>query len=180
MADVRGFDAEAARNVGIAATWGVTIMVTDILKISLSAVDKRARLLFKAQDQAIDRARKVMKLLGMRTPTTRDELIKSVDPKFQAPSRMAQDVRNAQKLLKELGVNVPKKYTVVLDLGTAIAEDTALLMQISQVRRDVGSHADHALVSMRLLLAKHRQRLLLLDSEFTRAFEERASLARTC
>lgn len=179
MRDVNRFSQEGALYAGIAAGWAATLMVCDILKIGMSAFDRRAAVLFKAQDRQIGQANKVLKWLGMSTITTKEELMAGVDPNLQGVVKLTADIREAQAFLKDKGVKAPKEMKLLLDLGTAMADDTVLLIQAGQEQNHVRSNADKARSSMRAQLMRIRSRIRDLDTEFIRLMEAAQTLQRT-
>jgi hypothetical protein len=84
---VSQYNAEGARYAEIAAMWAASLMVAEISKIGLSAGDRRARVLFQAQDRLLDQANKVLKLFGLKTMVTKDEILKSLDAWEVVPSK---------------------------------------------------------------------------------------------
>jgi hypothetical protein len=177
--DVRGYEAEGERYASYALAWASTIMLTDILRIGLSAVDRRAKLLFKAQDDALARASKFLQLLGLGALTTKADLMKAVDPSLGVAPKLTESVRDAQKLLKDAKVQAPKNVTLVLDLGTAICDDTVLMIDAGMTSQQVQNQSKHVQEMMRQTLQKIRKRLVLIEQEYTRVFEERQLRART-
>ena len=64
LRDLDRIQSEAMHDAAMAAVWAATLMVCDILKIGLSAADRRAKLLLSAQDRAVRSADRILKLLG--------------------------------------------------------------------------------------------------------------------
>jgi hypothetical protein len=161
MRDVDRFSKEGALYAGIAAGWAATLMVCDILKVGLSAMDRRAAVLFKAQDRQISNANKVLKTLGLPTLTSKEELMAGVDPNLQGAIKLTSEIREAQAFLKKQGAKAPKHIALLIDLGTVMADDTVLLIQAGQEQNHV------------------RQRIEALDREFSRVFEAGLERRRT-
>ena len=179
MQDVNRFQADASNYATIAAAWAATLMVADILKIGLSAMDRRARVLFAAQDRTIERANKALKLLGLRTMTTKADLMKTVDPNLQGAVKLMADIRAAREFLKKQGINAPKEMNLLLDLGTAMADDAVLIMQAGQLQRQARSNANAARNNMRNSLSRINQRIKIVDQELTRLIDRAMTLSRT-
>ena len=168
MQDVGRFEAEGAHHANMAAVWAATLMVADILKIGLSAGDRRANVLFKAQDRAIEQANTVLKHLGLRTITTRGELLKTVDPNRRGAVNFVQHVREAQQFLKRHQAKAPKEIDLLLKIGIAMTEDSVLILQAGQTGQQVHAGAAAARASMLNNLSRVSQRILLIDQEITR------------
>ena len=179
MRDVDRFSKEGALYAGIAAGWAATLMVCDILKVGLSAMDRRAAVLFKAQDRQISNANKVLKTLGLPTLTSKEELMAGVDPNLQGAIKLTSEIREAQAILKKQGAKAPKHIALLIDLGTVMADDTVLLIQAGQEQNHVRSNAENARNSMRSQLMRIRQRIEALDREFSRVFEAGLERRRT-
>lgn len=179
MRDVDRFSKEGALYAGIAAGWAATLMVCDILKVGLSAMDRRAAVLFKAQDRQISNANKVLKTLGLPTLTRKEELMAGVDPNLQGAIKLTSEIREAQAFLKKQGAKAPKHIALLIDLGTVMADDTVLLIQAGQEQNHVRSNAENARNSMRSQLMRIRQRIEALDREFSRLFEAGLERRRT-
>jgi hypothetical protein len=109
MADVRGYAAQGERDAGYAVAWAATIMMTDILRIGLSAVDKRAKLLFQKQDEALAFAGKVLAAFGGKPLATKSDLLKGIDPSLKNAVKLTQGIRDAQAILKKANVQAPKQ-----------------------------------------------------------------------
>jgi hypothetical protein len=155
------------------------LMVCDILKVGLSAMDRRAAVLFKAQDRQISNANKVLKTLGLPTLTSKEELMAGVDPNLQGAIKLTSEIREAQAFLKKQGAKAPKHIALLIDLGTVMADDTVLLIQAGQEQNHVRSNAENARNSMRSQLMRIRQRIEALDREFSRVFEAGLERRRT-
>jgi hypothetical protein len=145
----------------------------------LSAVDKRAKLLFNKQDEALAQANKVLKFFGLRTVTTKADLMRSVDPALGGAAKLTQGVRDAQRVLKDYGLKAPKDMTLLLNFGTTLCDDTMLMISSGLTAQAVKSNAAQAQALMRQHLQRVKQRLMLIETEFTRLFEDRRRLART-
>lgn len=179
MRDVARFEAEGERYASYALAWASTILLTDILKISLSALDKRAKLLFKSQDEALARASKFMQVLGLKGLTTKADLMKAIDPSLMVASKLTQSVREAQKILHDAKIQAPKKVTLFLELGSAMCDDATLMIDAGMTSQHVQNQASHAQAMMRQTMLKMQQRLMQIDREYTRVFEEQELRSRT-
>jgi len=177
--EVRRFEAEGQRYAGYAVAWAATMTLTDILKISLSAVDRRAKLLFEAQDKSLAQASKILQLLGHKPLATKADLLKSMDERLGLGPKMTDGIRKAQKSLKSAKINMPKHLTLLLDLGTTLCDDFLLMTDAGLTSQHVREQSAHTQEMMRKTLAKLRKNLLLTEQAYTLLFEEREVLART-
>lgn len=188
LQDVDRFENEAILDATFAAAWAATLMVCDILKIGLSAADKRADLLFKQQDDLIKTANKVLKLLGARTITTKADLMRSLGPEVTTASRATETVRTTMEQLRRmkvpttrhpLPVAVPKEAGLLVDLGVAMAQDTLLLLEAGNLQRRANVTAAQSRMQMRQSLNKVLSRIMLVEGEITREIERLQRLGRT-
>jgi hypothetical protein len=131
--DLLRFDREGAENATYAATWAATLMVADILRRSVSAMDRRAPILFSAFDRNLATANKLLKILGMRTIATREEIMKDIDPNLKPVVNFTRDIQEAREILKKHKIRAPKEVDLILDLGIDMANDSMLIMQSAQI-----------------------------------------------
>lgn len=185
--DIRGamqvvdrYQAEALHDANMAAVWAATLMVCDVIKIGLSAGDRRAKILFAAMDRAMDRANRVLTLLGAPKVATKSDILAAVDADLRGSVKMIDTVRQTRNALASLkvptsggsvDVKLPKEANLVIDLGIAMAEDSILILQAQGMVNQAGAHAAFARGQMRTNLNRVLQRVLLVDSEITREFE---------
>jgi hypothetical protein len=177
--DISRFRSEGADYAAYAATCAAVIMVTDILKHSMSAMDRRAKLLFGAMDKNVATANKVLKAFGQRQITTREDLLRNLDPDLQKPRAMLKVVEQARAFLKKHEVRETKEVKLLLDLGVAMTEDSLLIMQAGNTQVHVNNAANSAQANVRRSLEKTLQNLILIDNELTRQFEQLETLSRT-
>jgi hypothetical protein len=131
--DLYRFDREGAENATYAATWAATLMVADILRRSVSAMDRRAPILFSAFDKKVATANKLLKMLGLKTITTREEIMKDIDPNLKPVVDFTRDVQQAREILKRYKIRAPREVDLILDLGIDMTNDATLIMQSQQV-----------------------------------------------
>src|SRR6266404_466199 len=98
--DIGRYGAEGARYAEIAAMWGATLMVAEICKLGLAAGDRRAKVLFNAQDKLVGQANKVLKGLGRGTIATKEDILKTLDPELRGVSKMTESVQKVRGFLK--------------------------------------------------------------------------------
>lgn len=177
--DISGYDAEGARNANLAAGWAATLMVANILKTGLSAVDRRVALLFKVADRRIAKANQVMKILGGPTLATRKDVLKTVDPNLRGTVEMLDDVRKVRAFLKDNKVPTNKDVDLVLDIGITMAEDAALIMQAGQTRQAVHDSASAAQANLRRTLDRTKASIRRIDEEILRMMAKADIVSRT-
>lgn len=177
--EVRRFESEGERYASYAVAWAATMTLTDILKISLSALDRRAKLLFEAQDKSLAQASKILQLLGYKPLATKADLLKTMDSSLELAPKLTDGIRKAQKALKGAKVKVPKHFTLLLDLGTTLCDDFFLMIDAGMTSQHVQNQSAQSQEMMRKTLAKLRKNLLLTEQAYTQLFEEGQVLART-
>lgn len=188
LRDLDRIQSEAMHDAAMAAVWAATLMVCDILKIGLSAADRRAKLLFSAQDRAVRSADRILKLLGAGGLATKADLMKSVSAELGPAAQATEDVRKAMSELRNLKlpttgqpvpVKIPKEAGLLVDLGVAMAQDTILLMQAGHLQRQASVNAAQGRAQMKQSLMRVQNKITLIDSEITRAVERLEREART-
>lgn len=162
---------DAVVYAGIATIWASVIMTTDILRVGTSAFDRRAKVLFSAQDRAVVQANKVLKALGRRQIQTREDLLKSLDPNLRQVANLAGDVQRARQFLQKIKINLPKEANVVVDLVIAMTQDTALMLQPGLTAQQVQTFNDGVLKKIDSDIEKIQRRILNLDQEIFRLCE---------
>lgn len=177
--EVRRFEAEGERYASYAVAWAATMTLVDILKIGLSAADRRAKILFQAQDKMLAQASKILELLGEKPVATKADLLKSMDSSLELAPKMTDGIRKAQKLLKQAEVKVPKHLTLLIDLGTTMCDDYILMIDAGMASQKIHDHSAQIQEGMRKSLAKLRKKLLLIEQAYTQLFEQQQVLART-
>ena len=180
LKEVRRFEAEGEEYASYAVAWAATMTLADILKISLSAVDRRAKFLFDKQDKSLAQASKILQLLGFKPLSTKADLLKAMDANLQLAPTLTDGIRKAQKKLKEAKVKVPKHISLLLDLGTTMCDDTMLMIDAGMTSQRIQDHSANAQKAMRATLDKLRKKLLQIEQEYARLFEQRQVRARTC
>jgi hypothetical protein len=131
--DLLRFDREGAENATYAATWAATLMVADILRRSVSAMDRRAPILFSAFDRKVATANKLLKTLGLKTIATREDIMRDIDPNLKPVVDFTRDVQEAREMLQKHKIRAPKEVDLILDLGIDMTNDATLIMQSAQI-----------------------------------------------
>ncbi|MBY3347970.1 hypothetical protein [Rhizobium laguerreae] len=136
--DVSKFGAEGDTAVVMVMMWASVMMVTDVLKIGMSAADKRALSLFSAIDNGIAKADGLLQIFGARPMVKKADLLKQVDPNLQKSVVVIDYLRKGRDVLDKAAKQVElsrdalenyKALNLVAKLGLAMADDTILLMQ---------------------------------------------------
>lgn len=177
--EVRRFEAEGERYASYAVAWAATMTLMDILKVGLSAADRRAKILFEAQDKSLAQASKILQLFGYKPLATKADLLKTMDSSLELAPKMTDGVRKAQKILKEANVKVPKHLTLLLDLGTTMCDDFFLMVDAGIISRQLQDQSLQSQKMMRDTLAKMRKKLLLIEQGYIRLLEQGRVFART-
>lgn len=178
-ADILRFDREGVENATYAATWAATLMVADILRRSISAMDRRASVLFSAFDREVATANKVLKMLGLKTIATREEVMKNVDPNLKPAVDFTKDIQKVRQLLKEHKIRVPKEVNLLLDLGVDMANDSVLIMQGAQLVEQIHARTKHNLAQNALAIERVNKRIREIQLEMTRLIEQAQIKMRT-
>lgn len=188
LRDVDRYEGEAINAANMAAVWAATLMVCDIVRIGLSAADKKAALAFSTQDRAIQSANRVLKLFGSGGIATKASLMKSIGPELEGAAKATDTLRKVAGELKKLKVpttngpvpvKIPKEASLLVDLGLAMAEDTILLLQAGNMQRQASVTAAQSRMQMRQNLQKVLNRIMLIDGEITREFERLRRIGNT-
>lgn len=177
--DIDTIQKEGTEAAGYAAAWAAVLMTTDILRIGLSAGDRRARLLFQGLDRAIARADKVLVAFGQKPTMKKSDLMASLDPELRGTGQFIKDVREAQGFLKGQGVKPPKQLKLVMDLAMAMTEDTLLMLNAGQLQKQVGEQARHGRMQAAMHLKRVLSRLAHVDAQILQAFDQRDLFNRT-
>jgi hypothetical protein len=177
--DILRFEREGQAYVTAAVITAAVLMTVDILKVGLSAADRRAAFLFKKFDGGVDLLRSALGRVGVNVGATREDLMKQIATDFAGPARLTQEVRNARAFLKKHGAKETKTTKVLLDLGLVMTEDTLLLLSAASAQADVSRNASAGRAAQGLQLDRMKRQLLLMDAEITRAFEDAQQRSRT-
>jgi hypothetical protein len=169
--DVGGYGREGALFASYAACWAAALMVADIIKIGLKAGDRRARLLFDAQDQAVQRANKLIKAMGGRPLPQKADVLKSVDPQFNGVVGFLDDVKKSREFLKKHKAKEPKEVSLLLDLGIAMTEDSVLILDAGTQQQRSVQQAAAAQAQIRAKMARLQSKIAEFDREMTRMIE---------
>ena len=92
---------------------------------------------------------------------------------------MTDAVQKARRFLRSTGVVENKETKLVLDLAVEMTEDTLLIMQAMNLQQAASSNATRTQAKMRESLERVSRRLLIIDSEITRALERVEKNTRT-
>ena len=173
-ADVSRAGAEGRGDAMIAATWAAVMMVTDILKIAMSAGNKQAGAQFALQDKMIANADSVMQKFGASPMTKKSDLMAQVDPNLRTAAGITKSLRDAQGIMnsaaKTLGQDTSTatnfgKWNLVASIGVEMADDTILLIQAGQLGDQAIRGARIAQSQIDRLIAKQAQQLSAIDAK---------------
>lgn len=178
-ADLLRFDREGAENATYAAAWAATLMVADILRRSVSAMDRRASILFSAFDRKVATANKLMRLLGWKTIATREEIMKNVDRNLKPAVDFTKDIQRVRAMLKEYKIRAPKEVDLLLDLGIDITNDSILIMQSGQLVDQIHGRTNHNLSQNALALERINKRIRAVQLEMMHLIEQAQVRMRT-
>ncbi len=155
--DIARYGAEGAEAAAYAAMWATIMMVTDILKIGMSAGDKRAAFAFSSIDTLIDKADKLMQLFGSRPMTKKADLMKQVDPNLQNAVTVIGYIRKTREVISKAAGDAKlagqalenfNQLDLVAKIGVAMADDTVLLMQAGQLQSRSNAMASQAIAAI--------------------------------
>jgi hypothetical protein len=177
--DLLRFDREGAENAAYAATWAATLMVADILRRSVSAMDRRAPILFSAFDKRVATANKLLKILGLKTIATREEIMKDIDPNLQPVVNFTRDVQEAREMLKKYKIRAPKEVDLILDLGIDMTNDATLIMQSQQIAQQIHDRTAHHLTQVDQNLDRVSRRIREVQVKINRLIEQAQIRMRT-
>lgn len=177
--DLLRFNREGVENATYAAAWAATLMVTDILRRSVSAMDRRASILFSALDRNVATANKVMRMLGLKTIATREGIMKNIDPNLKPIVDFTRDVQKARDIIKKYKIRAPKELNLILDLGIDITNDSALIMQGMQLIRETQDRTNHNLSQNALALERVNKRIREVQMEIQRLIDQAQVRMRT-
>jgi hypothetical protein len=153
-------------------------MVAEISKIGLSAGDRRARVLFQAQDRLFEQANKVLKLFGMKSMVTKDDVLKSLDPDLRNGARFTDTIQKTRDVLTKVGLKENKEVKLLLDLVIAMTNDTLLIIQTTHTQQQISANAAAAQAKMRASLSRINRHIQNVDLELTRMIERAARKSR--
>ena len=169
--EVTKYGADAAAYANVAATWAITLFFCDLLRNSLSAVDRRAPLLFQRFDQLLAKGNKVLKLFGQPTIVDKQTVLKSIDPNLQGSANFSASIRTIRDELAKEKIRLPMPYQVLSEFALDMADDSLLIIQASQTSQQVQASVANAQANMRVTLQRIRERLMRMDAEISRLLE---------
>jgi putative protein kinase ArgK-like GTPase of G3E family len=140
---------DGARYAEVAAMWGATLMVAEICKLGLSASDRRARVLFNAQDKLFNQANKMLSIVGKGKIASKADILKTLDPELRGVNQMTDAVQKARRFLRSTGVVENKETKLVLDLAVELTQDTLLIMQAMNLQQAASSNTTRTQAKMR-------------------------------
>lgn len=179
LADIRAFSAEGRFNAEVAIVWAGVLIIADGLKEGLSTMDRRAKLLFSAQDKAIVRAEKLLKLFGQKGLAKRDDALAGVDDSLKDAVTMLQTIKTSQKLIKDAGIGAPKKAERAINVGLMLTGDVILLLDGFKQRERVTKMGNAQEAQTQLRINHIRKQIRELDAEFSRLMLLGEQLSRT-
>jgi len=186
--DVSKFGAEADAAVVMAMMWASVMMVADILKIGMSAGDKRASILFSVIDNGMEKADRLLQLFGARPMVKKADLLKLVDPNLQKGVvvigylRKCRDVIDkAAKQLKLSGDALEnyKALDLVAKLGLAMADDSIVLMQAGNLQAENAARTRNAIAMIDRRVSDMSRKVAEIDREVDFMLQQKARLSRT-
>jgi hypothetical protein len=184
-ADVARISQEGQTAATAAAMWAAVMMVTDILKIGMSASNKQAAAGFATIDALVAKADQLMQLFGARPMTTKADLMRQVDPNLQNAATVVGYVRQARGKIDEAAkaMKVPRgpatalgQWDLVARIGVEMADDTILILQAGQTQSAVGRSAAAQQAQIDRTLNKLRQQLSAVDAALVQLLD-RARMA---
>jgi hypothetical protein len=166
--DLLRFDREGAENAAYAATWAAALMVADILRRSVSAMDRRAPILFSAFDRKVATANKLLKMLGLKTIATREQIMRDIDPNLKPVVEFTRDVQEAREMLKKHKIRAPKEVDLILDLGIDMTNDSTLIMQAMQIAQQSHDRTNYNSSQIAYQLQRLNKRIREIQVEIMR------------
>lgn len=155
--DIVKYGSEGAQAATYASMWAAIMMVTDIVKIGVSAADPPAAFVFKGIDMLTDKADKLMQLFGSRPMTKKEDLLKQVDANLQNGVVIIGYIKKAKDVMAKFGLDKKltgqalenfKHLTLVAELGVAMADDTLVLMQAGQLQSNANKVTQQAIAGI--------------------------------
>jgi hypothetical protein len=177
--DLLRFDREGAENAAYAATWAATLMVADVLRRSICAMDRRAPILFSAFDRKVATANKLLKMLGLKTIATREEIMRDIDPNLKPVVEFTRDVQEAREMLYKYKIRAPKEVDLILDLAIDMANDSILIMQTMQTAQQTRDRTNYNLSQVNHHLERVNRRIRNIQVEINRFIEQAQIRTRT-
>ena len=181
--DIMNFSAEGQRYASYAVAAASVLMVTDIVSIGYQAVPgpigTGSRFLFKKWAQAESQVRDLLKIFGIKT-TTRSDILGSVDESLSSKVlEIDAVVRDSRSFLAKIKVNPPKELALILDIGSRMSQDTALMINAAKLGERVALQGQSAQLRVNLQVARLNTLLRQVDQEILKIIEEAMRRART-
>jgi hypothetical protein len=191
MQDIRKYQKDGATDAGWAATIAATMMVVDIVKHGVAAVDKRADYLFKAIDHFSHRDERMKALLdsvdsplrGARSATDFVENAKKWDKRannsakfFLYANRVVHYSATAAKTLRHVKkvTTISEPLSLTIDIGIDMANDSLLMMSAMMTQQGVQTSGDAAWNNSLRQLNKVKLSLIKVNDQIARIERERA------
>jgi 5-methylcytosine-specific restriction endonuclease McrA len=175
---------QASRNTTIAAGFAAIIVVTDILRIGLSAADERADLMFEAIDKATEQVKDYQMVRGAGGVMTRDDAMLMVDPDLADSSRLLNCVKEVKSLfdaMKKKGLvkssEGKDQIGVVVDIGLAMTEDFMLLYSTLRAGQSTISSTRSAYAQANARYERIRDQILRIKSQMDQIARMQTTLA---
>jgi hypothetical protein len=167
LKDIKKYGDEGAKNAVIATAWAATLMTADIIRHATACVYRSAERQFAFQDKALEEANKTLKKLGRPTITTRDDVLSHLeDPTAKKIAEYARDVRVAREAIKHLRKGrPPREVEMLINIGLAMVEDTAMLLDAGSLQQRAVSTSTSAQVQALLLRDRLRQHMQRVEAQ---------------
>lgn len=179
LKDIRRYTNEGRWNAECAIVWATALIMADGLKEGIASMDRRAKILFSAQDRAIERAEKVMKFFGGRGIAKREDALSSVDDSLKSAANLIEDIKRSQDVLKRVGIYAPKAADKPIRIVLMLTSDAILVADGFKEREKVLNRgaAQEAQIRQRINLFKRK--IQQLDQEYSRLVLEAEAYGRT-
>ena len=186
--DVARHGQEGQAAAAAAAMWAAVLMVAEILKTTISAMDPKAAAGFHMFDSMVEKADKLLQLFGSRPMTKKADLMKQVDPNLAHGATVVGYIRTARTKIIEATKNVKMskiatervaQLDLVARLGIDMADSTILLMQAGQDQTRVGVQTRNTELQINQRLEELRKKLVLVDDAISNMLARYEMLQRT-
>lgn len=171
-ADTTKIGADGRLDATFAAAWAAVMMVTDILKIAMTAGNKQAAAQFALQDKMVEKADRLMQMFGSSPMTKKSDLMAQIDPNLKTAAGITKSLRDAQSAINKAATELKMdtsittnfgKWGLVAKIGIEMADDTLLLIQAGQIGDQAIRGARMAQSQIDRLIAKQSENLAAID-----------------
>jgi len=131
------------------------------------------------KDKLFNQANKMLSIVGKGKIASKADILKTLGPELRGVNQMTDAVQKARRFLRSTGVVENKEPKLVLDLAVEMTQDTLLIMHAINLQQAASSNATRTQAKMRESLERVSRRLLIIDSEITRALERVEKNTRT-